>query len=105
MTQSENTNTSVGLKFDAGKLRYSLIPPIALKSLAEVLTFGAEKYAPNGWQTVINAEERYLDAAMRHLESYRNGESTDPESGLHHLSHLLCNVAFLRYFEHNRKEK
>ena len=87
-----------GLKYDAGKLRYSLIPPEALRGLAEVLTFGAEKYEPNSWQEVENAEERYLDALIRHIEAYRSGEALDPESGLHHLKHAACNVAFLIHF-------
>ena len=87
-----------GLKFDAGKLRYSLIPPEATRALAEVLTFGARKYAPNSWQTVPNAPERYLDALMRHLEAHRSGELYDPESNLPHVYHLLCNAAFLAYF-------
>jgi len=84
-----------GEKFDDGKLRYSLIPPEAMRGMAEVLTFGANKYAPNGWKTVPNAKQRYLDAAMRHLEAYRSGEILDSESELSHLKHLLCNVAFL----------
>ena len=87
-----------GLKFDAGKLRYSLIPPEATAALAEVLTFGARKYAPNSWQTVPNAPERYLDALMRHLEAYRSGDLIDSESNLPHVYHLLCNAAFLTYF-------
>ena len=87
-----------GLKYDAGKLRYSLIPPEATHALAEVLTFGARKYAPNSWQTVPNAPERYLDALMRHLEAHRSGELYDPESNLPHIYHLLCNAAFLTYF-------
>ncbi len=90
--------SSGGLKFDSGKLRYSLIPPEATKALATVLSFGANKYAPNSWQTVPNARERYLDALMRHLEAYRSGELTDNESGLPHIDHLLCNAAFLSYF-------
>ena len=91
-----------GLKFDSGKLRYSLIPPVAIAALAKVLTFGAEKYAPNSWQTVENGEERYLDALFRHIEAYRSGESIDPESGLSHLAHAACNVAFLLHFETER---
>ena len=87
-----------GLKFDAGKLRYSLIPPEATRALAEVLSFGARKYAPNSWQTVPNAPERYLDALIRHLEAHRSGELYDPESNLPHVYHLLCNAAFLTYF-------
>ena len=96
------SSRGAGLKFDSGKLRYSLIPPAALAALAKVLTFGAEKYAPNSWQTVENGEERYLDALMRHIEAYRSGESIDPESGLSHLAHAACNVAFLLHFETER---
>lgn len=94
-----SSDRPLGLKFDKGKLRYSLIPPTATKAIAEVLTFGAEKYAPNSWQSVDNGHERYLDALMRHLEAYRSGELLDQESGLPHMSHLLCNAAFLTYFD------
>ena len=91
-----------GLKYDDGKLQYGLIPPIATKSLAQVLTFGAAKYAPNSWQTVQDGERRYLDALYRHLEAYRSGESTDSESGLSHLAHVITNVAFLLHFEQEK---
>ena len=93
------TNNKVGLKFDTGKLRYSLIPPVATEALAEILTYGAEKYAPNNWQLVSNPEERYTDALLRHLESYRAGEKIDPESGFSHLKHAITNIAFLLHFE------
>ena len=99
-----NTATT-GLKFDNGKLLYSLIPPETTKALAEVLTYGAQKYAPNNWQLVENGEVRYLDALFRHLEAYRAGEQVDPESGLPHLSHVLTNVAFLHYLTQTKKEQ
>lgn len=86
-----------GTKFDTGKLQYSLIPTSATKALAEVLTYGASKYAPNNWQLVQDGEKRYLDALFRHLEAFRSGEVNDEESGLHHLSHALTNVVFLHY--------
>ena len=88
---------SVGLKFDNDKLLYSLIPPETTKALAEVLTFGAKKYAPGNWKLVENGQTRYLDALFRHLEAFRSGETHDPDSGLHHLAHVLTNVAFLHY--------
>ena len=93
-----------GLKYDSGKLRYSLVPPIAMRALAEVLTFGARKYAPNNWVLVQDGETRYLDAAFRHLEAFRSGETHDQESGLHHLAHLLTNVAFLHYLHTKTKD-
>ena len=98
----QQPDQDIGPKYDEGKLQYSLIPPIATKALAEVLTFGASKYAPNSWQKVPDAERRYLDALIRHLEAYRSGEELDSESNLSHLSHLLCNASFLLYFQNER---
>lgn len=94
-----------GAKFDAGKLRYSLVPPIAIESMANVLTFGAQKYAANSWQDVENAEERYADALYRHLEAHRSGELKDNDSGMSHLSHAITNLAFLLYFERQKETK
>lgn len=82
------------LKFDGDKLRYDLIPPSALEGLAAVLTFGARKYKPNNWKN-CEEPERYLAAAMRHMEAFRRGEELDKDSGLPHLSHALTNIAFM----------
>jgi len=98
-------STPAGLKYDDNKLRYTLIPPVALKGLAEVLTFGAAKYAPDNWKYVENGKVRYLDALYRHLEAYRSGEILDPESGLSHLKHILTNAVFLLYFEFEDENK
>ena len=90
------------MKFDTGKLRYSLIPPEMTKALAEVLTYGAKKYKPNNWQKVDDPS-RYMDAMFRHIEAFRNGETHDPESGLHHLAHTMANVGFLLWIDLNNK--
>jgi hypothetical protein len=92
-------STEPGVKLDSGKLLMSLIPHEALTGMAEVLTFGAQKYVPNGWQTVPNGKQRYTDALLRHYCAYRSGEINDPESGLSHLKHMLTNIAFLVYLE------
>lgn len=86
------------IKYDSGKLQYSLIPPIATRELAKVLTYGANKYKANNWKKVDD-KSRYIDALYRHLEAWRSGESIDTESGLSHLSHALTNITFLIYFE------
>ena len=93
--------TEAGVKLDDGKLLMELIPPEAIKGLAQVLTFGAEKYMRNGWQTVPNGRHRYTGALMRHLEAWRSGEMIDPETGINHMYHVLCNAAFLGYFDDN----
>lgn len=93
-----------GFKADAGKPRYSLIPTEATKAMATILTFGAEKYEKDGWKSVPNAEERYMDALYRHLEAYRGGELVDEESGESHLAHAITNIAFLLHFEGKRND-
>ncbi len=84
-----------GLKYDTGKPRMWLLPFIALVEIARVLTFGAEKYAANSWQTVENGVERYINALLRHVAAINDGEIYDPESGLLHWSHVGCNALFL----------
>mgnify|MGYP006921352461 CR=1 FL=1 len=86
---------SIGLKYDKGKPRMWLLPLLSLVEIARVLTFGAEKYAPNSWQNVENAVERYSNALLRHLASIQDGEIYDQESGLLHWSHVGCNALFL----------
>ena len=99
MTEKERNKP--GVKDDAQKLNYELIPPEAIKGLAQVLTFGANKYTRNGWQIVPDARDRYTGALMRHLEAWRSGEMIDPETGINHMYHVLCNAAFLGYFDDN----
>ena len=88
-----------GLKYDEDKLKYSLLPKGTLTKILEVLTLGANKYAPNNWKNVENPKERYYNAIMRHLDAWWNGEITDPESNKSHLAHIACSVLFLMWFE------
>lgn len=93
-----------GQKHDDGKLRYDLIPPGTERALAEILTFGTQKYADDSWQRVPNAKRRYYAALRRHLDAWLEGARNDTESGYHHLKHALCNVAFLLWLAHNDTE-
>jgi len=88
-----------GMKFDGNKPRYSLLPKGVVNSVVEVLEFGAKKYSADNWQEVDNAEERYYNAAMRHIDSWWNGEKRDPETGIHHLAHAATNLFFLMWFD------
>ena len=88
-----------GMKFDSNKPRHSLLPKGAVNSVIEVLEFGAKKYSADNWQEVDNAKERYYNAAMRHIDSWWNGEKCDPETGIHHLAHAATNLFFLMWFD------
>ena len=88
-----------GLKYDDGKTPWHLMPWDALEAVAEVLAFGARKYAPRNWEKGIH-HERLFAAAIRHLVAWhqqrREGESLprDPESSLPILAHAACCVLF-----------
>jgi hypothetical protein len=94
-----------GRKDDQGKTRYDLIPARALAEVAEVLTYGAAKYAPDNWRKVPDPHPRYYAAGRRHDESRRAGELLDPDSGRHHLAHAICCLLFRLELDLEAEEK
>jgi hypothetical protein len=82
---------SGAIKYDAGKpcVHRGLVGyfPRACLEVARVSTFGANKYAWNGWEQVDDGVNRYSDAMMRHLMYEATGEEFDPDSGLRHAAH------------------
>jgi len=92
-------------KADAGKPRLSLVPSELIRAVATVREYGNRKYgSPDNWRRV--EVERYRDAAYRHLLDYIDDpDSVDQESGLPHLWHLACNVAFLCALEKTERRE
>ena len=82
-------------KADAGKAQLTMVPRKIIWEIARIRMYGNEKYGdPDNWKTV--EKERYRDAAFRHFLAYLDDpQGVDEESGLPHLSHLACNIAFL----------
>lgn len=81
-------------KADTGKVRPTLVPTSLMYAVAKVREYGCKKYKdPENWRKV--EPQRYRDALYRHWLAYLSGEKYDEESGLSHLWHLACNVAFL----------
>ena len=86
-----------GIKFDSGKLRPGLFPVECFEEISKVLTYGANKYAPDNWKKV--SPDRYIDALWRHYIAWQTGEMNDSESGLSHAAHFATNAVFLLFFE------
>jgi hypothetical protein len=89
-----------GLKFDGGKPRMELLIlgcPRALEGVADVLTFGANKYAAHSWREVEDGINRYIAANHRHwIEIGKHGlDSRDEESGKLHIDHINTNGMFI----------
>lgn len=91
-------------KCDSGKPDLHLLPPEAwlleltleeLEGVARVREYGDSKYAPGSWRAVENAVPRYRAAGLRHVAAMAAGEELDPESGLPHRHHALCNAVLV----------
>ena len=91
-------------KHDEGKEQLTLVPRQIIHDIARVRMFGTEKYKdPDNWKLV--EKERYRDAAFRHFLRYLDDpQGVDDESGLSHLAHLACNIAFLCELEAKEQE-
>lgn len=93
---SVNRNTP-GVKNDAGKMRYDLIPPEPLEKVAFVYTMGAGKYTDHNWRKGM-AWSRVIGAMMRHIEAFRGGEALDQKDGQHHLASVVwCALTLMEY--------
>ena len=92
--QKKNDQT---IKADAGKLQLTLVPREIIRAVARIRMYGNAKYpegGPDNWKQV--EPQRYRDAMFRHMMEYLDDpDGVDAESGLPHLWHLACNVAFL----------
>lgn len=90
-----NNMKDQSIKADAGKPDLTLVPRNVIREIAKIRMYGVQKYGTSeSWRSVeIN---RYRAAAFRHFLAYLDDpHGVDEESGLPHLSHLACNVAFL----------
>lgn len=91
------------MRFNDGKLNWSLVHFDSLKPMVRVLMFGAKKYAPGNWKKGLNKSE-ILESMFRHLTALMDGETHDPESGELHIGHIFCNAMFWTFF-YNKENK
>ena len=82
-------------KQDDSKPQYTLVPTGIIKAVEKIRAYGNEKYHdPNNWKQVES--QRFWDAAVRHIvAAWDDYTAIDPESGLPHIYHAMCNLAFL----------
>lgn len=69
------------------KARFDLIPPIALRLLAQCLGFGAKKYGVNNWK-LLSIEDQ-INHALNHLNEWNAGDRSEP-----HLVNAMARLSF-----------
>lgn len=86
-----------GARFNGGKADFSLIPLCTLEDEVKVWMYGKEKYAAWNWAKGMPWSVP-LACLMRHMAAWQRGEQNDPESGLPHLAHAMCNLRMLTLY-------
>lgn len=92
------------MRFNEGKLEWSLVDYEAISPLVETLTFGAKKYARDNWKKGLD-KEKILDSMMRHMVAIMDGEEYDAESGVLHTGHIMANCMFYNYQKYGKKRE
>lgn len=96
--RAEQEARGVAMRFNAGKLRFDLIPPDVLEVLAAIYTMGAAKYADRNWERGFD----WMSCAAsleRHYNDWKKGIDRDPESGELHMGHVAWNAFALIAFQ------
>jgi dATP/dGTP diphosphohydrolase, N-terminal len=98
IVDSLNPKDAVG----SSKIALSKFPAVAQAHAAHAMMWGAYKagvdgngYGPHNWRSAPVRASVYVDAALRHLLAWYEGEDRAPDSGCHHLGHLLAGIGIL----------
>ena len=86
--------SDVALRYNLGKVPLGIVPPSLTIYTAAVMDFGAQKYSMHNWRKGFPYTS-ILNSLERHLADFKAGVDYDPETKLHQLAHIACNVAFL----------
>lgn len=89
--------TTANPKDIAGAERVSLtkIPPVALIHMADAMMDGAGKYDAYNWRAKEITLHGYIDAALRHIFDFWEGEECAPDSRAKHLAHGMATLGIV----------
>lgn len=93
MPSTGGVTFGTGAKRDARALRYDLIPPCALKRLAQIYTEGAEHYGAHNWTKGMDYSDT-INHALAHLFNYMSGKKDED-----HLAKVAWAMFALMYFD------
>jgi len=91
-TKPTNPKDAVGIK----KYPMHVLPQQVLAEIGLALMEGARKYGAYNWRVAGVRNSVYFDAAMRHMQSWWEGQDIDPDSGVHHLVKALACLLVIR---------
>lgn len=84
------------LRFNEGKVDWTLLDFKACEPLAQAMMYGATKYARENWKQTCKNPNEHLQSAMRHLIAIIQGEEYD-ESLVRHTGHVMANMMMYNF--------
>lgn len=79
----------------SNKVPLGLVPPITMAYLALAHMEGDLKYGRANWREAGIRTMIYLDACLRHLEKYRDGEWEDATTHVPHIANALTCLSII----------
>ena len=94
---------TLGLRFDANKPRYDLIPPTVLHALAIHYAKGSEKYDERNWEKGLSWCTTYR-ALQSHANTWFMGQTFDDDPSMsdyraHHMISVIWNAIAIYEYE------
>ncbi len=81
-----NPKDQIGLT----KAPLRLVPPALVIEVAAAMKNGAEKYGPYNWREQAVSLNVYIEAALRHIYAFMDGEEVAEDSGVKHIAHAAA---------------
>ena len=91
------------LRYNQGKVEWSLVDYKSLEPMVRVLEYGCKKYSRGNWRKGMPVTQ-IIESMLRHTYKLLEGELVDPESGVEHVGHIQCNAMFLAYVLNEKPE-
>jgi hypothetical protein len=102
-TQALIERDKQALRYNQGKVQWSLVDYKSIEPMVRVLEYGCKKYAKDNWKKGMPASQ-IIESMLRHTFKLLEGELVDPESGIEHVGHIQCNAMFLAYVLREKPE-
>lgn len=80
----------------ASKAPMSTVSAAVLAEVGVAMLEGASKYGRHNYRAAGVRSSVYYDATMRHLMAWWEGEDTDPDSGMSHITKAITSLVVLR---------
>lgn len=92
MLKATNPKDAIGIS----KAPMSTVSAAVLAEVGVAMLEGACKYGRHNYRAAGVRSSVYYDATMRHLMAWWEGEDTDPDSGMSHITKAITSLVVLR---------